>query len=72
MKNDILQTLIGKILPYMNPIRDYKGNIVEQYPLVKIEDVCWIKGFQLLKATFYGGVKSGESNYITLNDIIAF
>ena len=69
---DIHNALVNKVWPYMNPICDMKGKVVEEYPLVRIESIVWRAGEKLLVGSFYGGVKSGETIYLTVQEIIAW
>ncbi len=69
---DIHNALVNKVWPYMNAIRDYDGNVVEEYPMVRVESIVWKKGEKFLLGSFYGGVKSGETIYLTVEDIIAW
>ncbi len=64
--------LVGTVRPYAHAIRDPKGNVVEEFPLVRITGAKNKNGTNYFTAEFYGGSKSGEPCLLGIDDIIAF
>jgi hypothetical protein len=70
--DSIFNKLVAKQVPYCNQIKDVKGNVLEEYPVVEVLDVCDMKGHTCLYVVFATGPKVGETAYIDTADVIAF
>lgn len=64
--------LVGRVFPYMNPIVNAGGVVVEEFPRVLVDEVVERDGRVFLRGVFFGGVRGGERLFFDVEELVVF